>query len=202
MDVRERQEVIVLPDIADMMIDIRVPEAQIGKLAVGQEAALQVDAFPNQPFTGRVSHVASLPEPSPRSQVIRVYIASVSIDGDNKDGTLRPGMNGMVTIDVGTISDVPVIPMPAIERKGDAQFVWKVTAAGPVATEVELGGNNLTHVEVVAGLTEGERVYLVPPSGAQLPSDEEEDEGAEPAAEDSELETEAASAGNGGVASE
>jgi hypothetical protein len=43
-----------------------------------------------------------------------------------------------------------------------------------VAAAVELGGNNLTHVEVVAGLAVGDQIYLVRPPGAQLPGAAEE----------------------------
>ncbi len=174
MEVRERQEVIILPDIASMMADIRVPESQIGKLAVGQRASVQIDAFPSQVFTGHVTRVSSLPEAGPRSQVLKVYIASVLIDGTNADGALRPGMNGTVTVEVGTIPDVLNVPMPAVERHGDGHFVWKVTPDGPLATPVALGANNLTHVEVVSGLAERDRIYLVRPPGARLPAGAEQ----------------------------
>ena len=169
MEVRERQEVIILPDISSMVADIRVPESQIGKLAVGQRAALQVDAFPNRPYAGRVTHVSSLPEPARRSQAVKVYIASVLIEGGNEGGSLRPGMNATVTVETGTVVDGLILPMPALERKGEAHFVWKVTDAGPVAAPVELGAHSLTHVEVLAGLSEGDRVHLVRPPGALLP---------------------------------
>jgi multidrug efflux pump subunit AcrA (membrane-fusion protein) len=149
-----------------------VPEAQIGKLAVGQRASLRVDAFPGKTFTGKVTTVSSLPEPSPRSQVQKNYITTVAIDGRNEGGGIRPGMNATVTIEVGTIADVLNVPLPALERQGDAHFVWKVRAEGPEHVAVEIGANNLTHVEILAGLVEGERIHLVRPPGVQLPRDE------------------------------
>ena len=48
-------------------------------------------------------------------------------------------------------------------------FVFMDTPRGPVATEVELGQNNLTHVQILSGLKEGDRVYLVEPTGVRLP---------------------------------
>ena len=183
MEVRERQEVILLPDISQMVVDIRVPESQVGKLAEGQRASVQVDAFPNRPFSGRVTRVATLPEPGPRSQVVKVYTATIAIDGGNGGGTLRPGMNGTVTIEVGTLRDVLNVPMTALERKGDEHYVWKLTPQGPTVAWVSLGANNLTHVEIASGLAEGDAVYLVRPPNSLPPGAGQEEEEAAPAPE-------------------
>jgi len=174
MSVRERQEVIILPDVSTMKVELKVPEAQIGRVATEQTATIGVEAFPNESFTGRITHVATLPDPAPRSRVLKVYVTEVLVDGDNSQGRLRPGMNCTVTIEIGTLRDVLNVPLPALERRGDTHFVWKVTPEGPAAAEVELGGNNLTHVQIVAGLVEGERIYLVRPPGAELPPSAEE----------------------------
>ena len=40
---------------------------------------------------------------------------------------------------------------------------------------MELGGNNLTHVEVLTGLVAGDRISLVRPTGAELPGEGEEE---------------------------
>lgn len=169
MEVRERQEIVILPDVTTMVADIKVPESQIGKLAVGQRAVLQMDAFPSRLFNGTVTYVASLPDPAPRSQVVKVYVATIAIDGRNEGGALRPGMSCAVTVEVGTVPDVLHVPISALERQGDEHFVWKATPAGPQAARVRLGANNLTHVEIRDGLAAGERIHLVRPPGARLP---------------------------------
>ncbi len=173
MEVRERQEVILLPDVSSMMVELKIPEAQIGRLEVGQRAAIKVDAFPSRSLSGRVTHVSRLPDTGPGSQLLKVYQAHMLIDGDNGEGELRPGMNGTVTIEVGTLEDVLKVPLPALERRGDTHYVWRDTPQGPVAAVVELGANNLTHVQVLAGLADGDRIYLVRPPGSELPSDPE-----------------------------
>ncbi len=206
MDVRERQEIVVLPNVQTMIAELKVHEAQIDKVAPGQRASIEVDAFPERTFGGQVSRVSSLPDPNPRNRDLKVFRVKVLLDVDNSDGTLRPGMNSTVTIRVGTLRDVLQVPQPALERSGDTHYVWKSTPNGPVATKVVLGGNNLTHVEVVAGLSEGDRIYLVRPAGAQLPAPAEPDRSAEatPAVEaalpsaDTTGVAPASSSGNGG----
>lgn len=170
MDVRERQEVIILPDVTSMMVELKIPEAQIGRLADGQRATINVDAFPSHGFSGRVTQVSTLPDAGPSNQLLKVYKVQVLIDGENAERMLRPGMNSTVTIEIGTIEDSLNVPLPALDRRGDTHFIWKVTPQGPAAAVVELGGNNLTHVQILAGLAEGDLIYLVRPPGTQLPA--------------------------------
>ena len=181
MDVRQGQEVVLLPDVSSMMVELKIPEAQIGRLEEGQRAIIKVDAFPSRSFTGQVTAVSTLPDAGPSNQTLKVYKARVQIDGDNGAGELRPGMNGTVTIEVGAIEDALNVPLAALERRGDEHFVWKSTPDGPAAAAVELGGNNLTHVQILSGLEEGDLVYLVRPPGAKLPAAVDEAPPPEPA---------------------
>jgi hypothetical protein len=81
-------------------------------------------------------------------------------------------MNATVEIEVDTLRDVITIPLPALERSGERHYVWRVTPSGPVATLVTIGQNSLTHIEIVSGLTVGDRIHIVPPEGAKLPEPE------------------------------
>jgi multidrug efflux pump subunit AcrA (membrane-fusion protein) len=102
---------------------------------------------------------------------------TVLLEEDNRGGTLRPGMNATVEIEAGVLEGVLNVPLPAVKRRGEKHFVWKLTPRGPEATEVSLGGNNTTHVEILAGLAEGDRIKLVQPAGKELPADRKEGEG-------------------------
>jgi len=171
MEIRERQEIVILPDVSTMLAEIKVHEAQIDKVAPGQPATVRVDAFPDRTFAAKVLRVSTLPDPSPRSQDVKVYRAAVQIDVDNSNGTLRPGMNATVEIAVGQANAVLSAPLASVKRRGDAYFVWKVQAGGPVAIQVELGVSNLTHVEIVRGVEDGDEVWLATPPGARLPEE-------------------------------
>ncbi|HEX5053385.1 MAG TPA: efflux RND transporter periplasmic adaptor subunit [Planctomycetota bacterium] len=182
MEIRERQEVVILPDISTMLAEIKVHEAQIDKVAVGQSATVRVDAFPERSFSARVLRVSTLPDPGPRSQDVKVYRAAVQIDADNRDGSLRPGMNATVEIAVGRVDAVLSLPLTAVKRRGDTYYVFAAEPGGPLARRVELGVSNLTHVEIARGLGDGDEVWLVPPPGSVLPAESPREPGAaEPA---------------------
>ena len=48
-------------------------------------------------------------------------------------------------------------------------YVWKLTPDGPQTVVVRIGANNLSHVEIVEGLEEGDRIYLGTPPGSETP---------------------------------
>ncbi|MEZ6017622.1 MAG: efflux RND transporter periplasmic adaptor subunit [Planctomycetota bacterium] len=171
MEIRERQEVVVLPDVSKMVAKLLVPEAQIDQVAAGQTARIIVDAFPGREFQAQVASVSTLPDVQGSwRRDVKVYGVRVEVTGENAVGALRPGMNSTVEIQIATLADVLAIPLTALERAGERRYVWKSTPNGPTAVEVEVGRSNLTHVEILSGLREGERVHLVPPEGARAPT--------------------------------
>jgi len=190
IEIRERQEVVVLPDISKMVAELLVPEAQVDLIAAGQRARLVVDAFPGKEFLARVETVSTLPDVQGSwRRDVKVYGVRVIVEGGNPSGALRPGMNATVEVEVGTRKDVLTVPLPALERSGDRHFVWSVNPEGPKALEVEVGRNSLTHIEVLSGLTEGMRVHLVPPDGARLPAPDRRERSGDGESDGTNLET-------------
>jgi RND family efflux transporter MFP subunit len=169
MSVREGQDIVIIPNISRMVARLRVHEAQIDQVALGQPAKVTIDAFPGRVFAAEVDYVATLPEPTRRSTDTKVYEVRVVLTGGNPEGAVRPGMNGSVRIDVGVLQDVVSVPVPAVKRRDEAHYVWRLEGDMPVARRITLGRNNLTHVEVLYGLAVGDRVRLVPPPGRALP---------------------------------
>src|SRR5690606_37136252 len=58
VQVRERQTILILPDVTRMQAEMKIQEADIDKVRRGQRASIQVDAFPDRVLTGRVSRVS------------------------------------------------------------------------------------------------------------------------------------------------
>ena len=171
MDVRKRQTLIVLPDVTNMVAELKVHEADIDKVAPTQDATIEVDAFSERIFHGVVTRVAALPDSGSRftNNDLKVYKTIVTFDGHNEEGVLRPGMNATVEIMIGVVKDIINVPNPAVHRAETVHYVWKRTPSGPEAVRVTVGRNNLTHVEIEAGLEEGETIYLAVPPGAEIP---------------------------------
>ena len=97
----ERVEVgtplFTLVDLDRLYVKIYVPEPSIGKVALGQEARVSVDAYPGRTFAARVSRVAQEAEFTPKNVETReervklVFAVEVALT-ENPGGVLKPGM--------------------------------------------------------------------------------------------------------------
>jgi HlyD family secretion protein len=86
-----------LVDLDHLYVKIYVPEPSIGKVALGQEARVYVDAYPDRAFPARVSRVSQEAEFTPKNvetkeeRVKLVFAVEVALR-ENPDGVLKPGM--------------------------------------------------------------------------------------------------------------
>ncbi|MEZ5962594.1 MAG: efflux RND transporter periplasmic adaptor subunit [Planctomycetota bacterium] len=167
--VRERQSLIVLPNITRMVANLSVHEAMVDRVAVGQPALVRVDAFPDRIFPARVRTVSSLADSSQRSfnPTAKLYKTSVELLGEDHD--LKPNMAASCEIIISEHKDVLFVPVQAVQRQGAVSFVWVESRQGPTAKPLELGVHDYSYVIIENGLTEGDRIYLVAPAGAKAP---------------------------------
>jgi RND family efflux transporter MFP subunit len=111
------------------VVDIRVVrmvanlvERDVRRVSAGTAAAVEVDAFPGEKFTGRVSRVAPIFDPATRT-------AEMEIEVPNPGFRLKPGMYARVQLTVGSRSDALTVPSAAVVNL-DGKFGVFVAAAG------------------------------------------------------------------------
>ncbi len=141
----------------EMTITITVDEMDILSVEVGQEAAVTLDAFPGQSFTGEVT---STDESGTNSGGSSKYTAEVTIS--REEGMLA-GMNASAVITLDTSEDVLSIPETALVEQDGAVYVYTTydessdTLGG--LTEVTTGISDGENVEILSGLEEGDEYY-------------------------------------------
>ena len=124
---------------------------------VGARAEVQLNAHPNDHFTGTVEYVWQQIVPSARTVVARIPL-------QNKSDMLRLGLFGIARIDTveqpkGT--PIIVVPRTAIAEIGGKNIVFVRHPDNDFEVhEVVLGASALGRVEIVAGLREGEEVVV------------------------------------------
>lgn len=96
-------------DLRKMKIAAAMPEGDISNIKVGQEVVFTVDAYPNREFTGKVSEVNLNPDTS-----YSTVTYSTTIEVENDDLTLLPGMTANLTIILSELEDVLRIPAAAL----------------------------------------------------------------------------------------
>jgi len=155
------QRIFSLPDMTKMQVKLNIHESLIKKIKVGQKAEIRIESFPNIVFEGTVTSVSQLAD-STRPWLtggVKQYPTVVKLD-DLKSQEIKPGMTAEAKVLVGELADVLVVPVQAIaEHKGE--FFAFVDKNGKVKLQkVKIGENNETHVQILEGLVEGERVAL------------------------------------------
>lgn len=91
----------IAEDLTRMTINARIPEAEIGRIAPGQEVEFRVDAFREQLRRGRVIEIRKAPIVD--SNVV-TYDTLIAVD--NPDESLFPGMTAEVGIVIAARHDV------------------------------------------------------------------------------------------------
>ncbi|MBB5350263.1 HlyD family secretion protein [Haloferula luteola] len=162
--VRERQELISLPDVSRMKVRVNIYENQISLVKPGMHARITLDALPDRTFTGEVSKIASMPEPArDNNPNYRVYKAEVLVTDELPE--VKPGVTAKVDILIAELADVVKVPLQAVIGADDRNFCFVQHGKAMEPVEVKVGLFDSDFVEIRQGLTVGDLVSLTPPKG-------------------------------------
>jgi len=161
-EVAPRQVLLAIPNINEMVVVVRVHEAQIDMIEIGQAAAIRVDALAGNTYSGRVMRKAQVPSSQNRwlNPDLKLFDVRVSIDGNHLQ--LRPDMTATVQIQAGEVRDKLFVPIQAVTAASDNQYrLWRPDGG---TLPVTLGRQNEIYV-VVEGVEAGQQISLIPPKG-------------------------------------
>ena len=143
--------ITTLDDTETIKLDFDVPETALGRLEKGLTVEARSAAWPDSPFHGRVSSIDTRVDPISRTITVRSLIP-------NPEGRLRPGMFLTVALLRDDVTAL-LIPEQAIIPEQSRQFVYVIAADDKIEKrEVKTGRRRPGEVEIVAGLSAGERV--------------------------------------------
>ena len=140
-------------DMDIIKVVVNVTEGDMSAVRVGQEARVKVDACPDKVFIGRVSNISPVFDSLSRTAPVEIKIA-------NPEHLLRPGMFARVEIITGVHENVLIVPISAIVYNEDKEtlFILKGNTAGLREVKTDLSDGEI--VEIVSGLSEGEKVII------------------------------------------
>lgn len=121
----------VAESLTQLQLDANVDEADVGAIQVGQKASFTVSSYPSRRFPATIRRVAY-----GATTVNNVVTYVTTLDVDNADLSLRPGMTAVVTIVATERADVLVVPNSAL------RFTPATGAAG--AARSDSGGSILS----------------------------------------------------------
>lgn len=147
--------IVPLEALAPIHADFALPERYLDQISVGQAVEIEVQAFPGETFTGRISALNPGIDPGTRSLQIRATL-------ENQEARLRPGMFAEVRTVLPQRPSVLTLPQTAITYNpyGDSVFVIQEGESGlhVQRRQIETGAVRNGRVEIVQGLQAGDQV--------------------------------------------
>lgn len=134
-------------DLSVVWIICDVWENDIPKLALGQAAHIKLEAYPEQPLTGRISDIGPVLDPQLRTAKVRIEVA-------NPHELLKLGMFVNATFSASREQHFVTVPAPSVLHLHDRDWVF-----------IPAGDSKFRRVEVKAGQIVGDRQVLL--SGIQ-----------------------------------
>jgi len=158
------ERVIEIPDLGRMMAKGEVDESDAGKVAVGQRVVFNLDAHPDEEFTGTISD-ASRTVGKRQGTTDPIKVLKVNIKLDRTDpAKMRPGMRFHGTVELARAKNALLIPRNAVFVTDRGPVAYRRGTFSVTAMPLTLGGENEKSVEVLSGLSASDRV-LVPKTG-------------------------------------
>jgi len=140
-------------DLSQVWVDANVFEKDLQRVRPGQEVRLTVPAFPQATFTGKVIFVDSVVDPETRTVKVRTEVA-------NPDGRLKPDMFANVQIVTDLNRAAISIPQSAVLNDEGKTVVFVADGEGYKKRQVQAGIQNNDRVEIVDGLSAGDKVVV------------------------------------------
>lgn len=139
---------------AEREISASVPESEINKIKLDQEAEITFDAAPDEIFKGKVALI------EPAETVIEgVTYYKVRIVFDDPDFMIKSGMSADINIKIATRENVLSIPQRAVKERDGKKYAEVKEGEILRETEVVTGmKGDGARVEILSGLKEGEEV--------------------------------------------
>ncbi len=141
-----------LANLSTVWVEGDVFEQDLALVRVGAPVRVELAAYPGRTFAGRVSFVWPVVDAQSRTGRVRVALA-------NPQGLIKPGMYATVFGDVTVGRDLLSLPAEAVVQTGERNLVFVAGADGALEPrEVTLGARADGRIQILRGVTEGERV--------------------------------------------
>ncbi len=149
--------IVSLAQLDAMKIEVNVPERDFPKISKGQHALVELEAYPDRVFEGKVTGINAALD-------MRSRAAKVKVEIRNTGRLLKPGMFAKIKIIMTEKSNALVVPSSAIvSREGEKSVFVVANGTSPFSTKTTLkkvttGIVTLDYSEITFGIAKGDLV--------------------------------------------
>jgi HlyD family secretion protein len=149
-----------MPDLTSLVMDAKAEESDRGRIGVGNEVRVRVDALPELTISAKITGISPLTELGtewPPTRSFRAYAAL-----QHADSRLRPGMNGGMDVVIRRIPNAISIPAKAVFTRAGKPIAYVAERGRYRPVDIQLLARNPDEV-AVSGIPAGSTVSLVDP---------------------------------------
>lgn len=146
--------ILVLSD--RLVVSAQFDETDIGRVELGQEALVNLDAYPDIKLQGTVDHIAY------ESEIVNnVTIYNVDVLIEDMPDMLRSGMSVTVELVERYSPEALTVPSSVLERREGKIFLTVKDRRGlPLEKEVAVGIDNNNRAEILSGVNAEEEIFI------------------------------------------
>ena len=145
----------------------KVPESDIGRIEIGQEANIRVDSFPEQKFKAKVNEIS--PRAIKNNNVTSFEVTLLLLNSPQK---LRIGMTADIEFQTGSTTNKTLVPTVAIvTRNGIPGLLVVGENNQPKFKNIELGISSGNQTAIIKGINPGDQIFIDLPPWAKRPKD-------------------------------
>jgi len=140
--------IYTIVNLKQMSLTAKVDETDIAKMAAGQKATVNLEAFPGKEFKGTVTQIAD----TSTTNEAGATAFDMTIQMDPSDTNLKVGMTGTADVTVASKKAAVVVPVESILDKKKQKYVYIVRDGTAHLTPVTTGLVTETDIEVTSGV--------------------------------------------------
>jgi RND family efflux transporter MFP subunit len=150
---RQALPVVKLSQNGLLRLDIPVPETNVPVVRLGKKVSVEVQAL-NKTFEGTVAGFADKVDDSTRTMITEVDVPNPKLE-------IVPGMYAYVSFPVMEKRSALAVPIQAVSREGNKAVAYRVNSGNRIEIlPVTLGIETRNQLEILSGLSEGDRVVV------------------------------------------
>lgn len=145
------QPLLTIEDEGTYQLELALPESDAARVKTGSSVQVTLDAL-GTAFAGRIAEIVPTADPGSRT-----FTAKIAL---NQKG-LKSGMFGRASIALGTSVEGITVPKKALVERGALTSVWALDKDNSARMRiVKVGRQTGDRVEILAGLSDGDRVVI------------------------------------------
>ena len=150
--VESDKELFTIADISTVWVLADVYEKDLAKITREGTVTIKVDAYPDRVFSGRITHVSDLIDPTTRTAKVRCVV-------ENRDGALKLDMFAKVLLGTTEARQVLAVPADAVQQVDNQPVVFiRQSQTRFERRNVQVGRRSGELVEILSGLEDGQMV--------------------------------------------